>query len=117
MRLEQHQDTKLFCRILADQKVKYHRMRSIEVRGYSWPVIWKMIACRDHLWLQHYCYPIPVDETPAYIFRQGENSSLFVPLEGHFNSYWDHAAVLLKYASNDKAPMDNWDRALREATN
>lgn len=110
---DQHRDANAFCRSLAEARVPHH-LRSIEVRGYEWPVIWKMVAFHNYLWLQHYCHSRSVDETPAYIIREPSSSSLFIPFQSVFNSHWDSATVLLKY--DGQARVNNWDKATEQAT-
>jgi len=65
------------------------RPRSIEVRAYQRPAIWKIIMCGNYLWLQHYVPGRAGSESPAYMFRRGRSDTMTRPLERIFAFRWN----------------------------
>lgn len=84
-----------FCMRLGEQGTE--RLRSIEVRAYDRPAIWKMVIFGNYLWLQHYVAGKPASDMPAYVFRREHTDSMTPPLERvfEFRWKWGESMVLL----------------------
>lgn len=69
--------------------------RTIEVKLYKKPLIWKMIICNSYMWLQHYWeIEDDVENTPVYTFYSdgGERkTSLFHPFYEEWKKQWEDA--------------------------
>ncbi len=64
--------------------------KSIWVKQYTQPPIWKMIFTNQYLWLQYYKPTVHVDNTPVYtLFANREGTSLYYPLTDVFRKRWD----------------------------
>lgn len=83
-----------FCVKLAE---KHPKLKSIEVRAYDRPAIWKMVIFGNYLWLQHYVAGKPGSDAPAYMLSRG--GTLSHPMERVFEFRWgwakDREKVLL----------------------
>jgi hypothetical protein len=79
-------------------------LKSIEVRAYDRPAIWKMVITTGYIWLQHYIPKQSVDSSPAYFFRRGVPGGMASPLESVFEFRWSVGAdkVLLHRDQYDR---------------
>jgi hypothetical protein len=75
-----------FCMRLAEQGTD--KLRSIEVREYDRPAIWKMVIFGNYLWLQHYVAGKLASDMPAYVFRRERAETMTPPLERVFEFRW-----------------------------
>lgn len=80
------EETLDYCRALAKKSPSV--IRSIEVRAYTSPAVWKMIVFGDYLWLQHYRVGKHVEDTSAFILSRDAESSLFHGFDMLFNNRW-----------------------------
>lgn len=77
-----------FCDGLA--KTKPYDLRSIEVRAYDRPPLWKMVFMgTEHIWLQYYIPGQHVDDRPAYIVNCAVPGGMAHPLESVFDYRWE----------------------------
>jgi hypothetical protein len=79
-------------------------LKSIEVRAYDRPAIWKLVITTGHIWLQHYIPKQPADDSPAYVLRRGIPGGLASPLDSVFEFRWSVGAdkVLLHRDQYDR---------------
>jgi hypothetical protein len=90
-----------FCVELGDGQTGT-RPRSIEVRAYDRPAIWKIIMFGNYVWLQHYVPGMPGSESSAYMFLRGRSDTMTRPLERIFRFRWDWSAKRVLAHRNEK---------------
>lgn len=81
-----YEGTLKFCDYLARKQA--HQLRSIEVRAYDRPPLWKLVIMGNHIWLQHYIQGKRADDLPAYVVRRDVDGGLAYPLESVFQYRW-----------------------------
>lgn len=75
-----------FCEYLARKPAS--QLKSIEVRVYDRPPLWKLIIMGNHIWLQHYIPGQRADDLPAYVLLRNADGGLGYPLESVFEYRW-----------------------------
>lgn len=75
-----------FCDHLARKQA--YQLKSIEVRTYDRPPLWKLVITGNHIWLQHYIQGRRADDLPAYVVRRDIDGGLAYPLESVFEYRW-----------------------------
>lgn len=75
-----------FCDSLARKQPT--QLRSIEVRAYDRPPLWKLVLMGNYMWLQHYIPGQRADDRPAYVVRRGVDGGMAYPLESVFDYRW-----------------------------
>ncbi len=77
-----------YCKELVTKKG-----RSVELKLYESPPIWKMFLTNRVLWVQYYKPGEHVDKTPIYCFKYvGTESTLFDGFRTVFQKRWSHDA-------------------------
>lgn len=81
-----HKKARKFCEGLAQKPV--FQLRSIEVREYDRPPLWKMVLMGNYLWLQYYVPGERSDDRPAYVIRCDVPGGMAYPLQSVFEYRW-----------------------------
>ena len=87
-----------FCHHLARKRPD--QLKSIEVRTYDRPPLWKMAIMGNFIWLQHYFPGEHVDDRPAYIVRRGVAGGMAHSLKSVFDYRWETGKTVIHRDEN-----------------